>query len=139
MTRARGKVVECGLEQARIRLRQAQAFVWVAGLVLADTDNPDLPLGGVTAAVAVLSGIAAADAACCARLGKQYRGQDHTQAVDLVRTVRPQGELLAKDLGRLLAIKDNVHYQAIAISATDAKAAVAQARRMVDTVAKLLA
>ena len=68
MPRPSGKVVECGLEQARARLGQAQAFAWVAELAL-----------------------------------------------------------------------DDVHYQAIAIVPSEAKAAVAQARRMVQTVATLLA
>jgi hypothetical protein len=52
--------------------------------------------------------------------------------------VRPDGEALAKDLERLLAIKDNVQYGAIIISLPDAKAAVKRARRMVDLVTSAL-
>jgi len=44
-----------------------------------------------------------------------------------------------KTIERLLAIKDNVHHGALSVSLTDASAAVARARRMVDTVARTLA
>ncbi|MDP2350296.1 MAG: hypothetical protein Q8M74_03965 [Chloroflexota bacterium] len=123
---------------AQTRLRQAQAFVSVAELVLKEPDDEEPPLRGVAAALAVLAGIAASDAACCARLGKRYRGQDHARSVDLLRTVRPDGEVLARDLERLQAIKDNVHYGALIISLADAKGAVSRARRMVDTVVRVL-
>jgi hypothetical protein len=52
-------------------------------------DVADLVLGehvdtapGVAAALSVLAGIAAADAACGAVLGRRSRGQDHRQAAD---------------------------------------------------------
>jgi hypothetical protein len=134
MTRSSGRTTDCDAVVARTRLRQAQAFVSVAELVFNETDDEEPPLRGVAAALAVLAGIAASDAACCARLGKRYRGQDHARAVDLLGTVHPGGESLAKDLERLLSIKDNVHYGVLTISLTDAKAAVVRARRMVETV-----
>lgn len=87
----------------------------------------------------MLAGIAAADAACCARLGFVSRGQDHSQAVALVATVRPDGDKLAKDLERLLVIKDKVQYQAIMVSLPEAKAAVNQSKRMIAIVDVLLA
>jgi len=97
-----------------------------------------MPLRGVVGALAVLAGIAASDAACCTRLGQRSRGQDHSQAVALVRTVRPEGEQLARDLERLLTIKDNAQYGTIAISLQQARAAAQQARRMVATVEAML-
>ena len=139
MTRPAGRTAKCGRAEALARLRQAQAFVEVAGWCLADQDNPELPLRGVAGALAVLGGIAAADAACCAKLGLVFRGQDHAQAVALVATVRPGGEQLAKDLRRLVTIKDNVHYGVITISASGARDAVAQAQRMIGLVQVLLA
>lgn len=139
MTRSSGKTTKCDPSDARTRLRQAEAFVSVAELVLSGQDDEELLFNGVAAALAVLAGIAASDAACCARLGRRFRGQDHAGAVDLVRTVQPDGAALAKDLARLLAIKDNVHYGALVISLPDAKAAVTWARRMVDTVTRVLA
>ena len=129
-----GRTAECAASEARARLRQAESFVHVADFSLGQsTTSEELPLRGVAAALAVLAGIAAADAVCCARLGKRSRAQDHIQAVELLRTVHPRGEDLARDLDRLLKIKDNVHYGAIVISARDAAAAVDRARRMIET------
>ena len=139
MTRKSGRTSDCGAAAARTRLRQAQSLVAVAETIFTEPDDENLPLRGVAAALAVLAGIAASDAACCARLGKRYRGQDHAQAIELLRTVEPEGTHLANDLERLLAIKDNVHYGAILISPSDAKAAVQRARRMVDTVRRSIA
>jgi hypothetical protein len=56
-----------------------------ADLVLGD--DSDLATPSVAAALAVLAGIAASDAACCARLGRRPRGQDHATATTLLRTV----------------------------------------------------
>ena len=139
MTRKSGRPSDCDAAAARTRPRQAQSFVAVAETIFTEPDDENLPLRGVAAALAVLAGIAASDAACCARLGKRYRGQDHAQAIELLRTVEPEGTHLANDLERLLAIKDNVHYGAILISPSDAKAAVQRARRMVDTVRRSIA
>ena len=50
----------------------------------------------VAAALAVLAGIAAADAACCHRLGVRSRGQDHARAIELVKQVVPRGDDLAR-------------------------------------------
>lgn len=139
MTRPTGRTTACDAGAARTRLRQAEAFASVAELVFKEQDDEEPPLRGVAAALAVLAGIAASDAACCSTLGRRYSGPDHAQAIALLRTVKPDGETLARDLERLLAVKDNVHYGALIISASVAKAAVSRARRMVDTVTRSLA
>lgn len=90
-------------------MQQAEAFVMAADLVL--SDETDTATTGVAAALAVLAGIAASDAACCAKLGKRTRGQDHAEAIKLVQTVVPHGVAMAKDLARLLAAKDESHYE----------------------------
>ncbi|PPK93742.1 hypothetical protein CLV92_10918 [Kineococcus xinjiangensis] len=92
----------------------------------------------MAAALAVLSGIATADAVCCSRLGQRSRGQDHRQAVDLVASVRPDGAALAKDLRRLLDIKDQAHYAASMVSPARAAQAVDWARRMHDQATRSL-
>jgi hypothetical protein len=81
--------------------------------------------------LAVLAGIAASDAACCARLGEHHRGQDHRGAVALVKTVEPGGAQLGKDLKRLLDRKDDAHYGFISVSSTEERDMVEWARRMV--------
>jgi len=82
MTPAKGRTQDCNRAQARVRLDQARAFLEVAELVSAEEN--DLANEHVSAALAVLAGIAAADAACCATLGQRSRGQDHRQALALV-------------------------------------------------------
>ena len=58
----------------------------------------------------MLAGIAAPDAACCRSLGRRSRSQDHRDAVALVRQVSPGGPDAAKQLERLLGIKDQAQY-----------------------------
>lgn len=119
------------MEQARDRLSQARAFLEVAELV--GTEQDELATPSVAAALAVLAGIAAADAACCAALGRRSRGQDHRQAVSLLAQVTPHGPAMARDLDRLLAVKDDAHYGLLQVSGPRAVAALRQARRLVDT------
>lgn len=143
MSRARtSRTAECAPADAGARLEDARAFLAVAALVL-DQQIPDaedaINLSGVSAALAVLAGIAAADAACCGRLGRRFRGQDHRGAVDLVRAVVPGGPEMAKDLGRLLGLKDSAHYGVLGVSDTDARTAVERARRMVSHARAVLA
>ncbi len=135
MSRRTGQTADCSREDARNRLKRAEAFLAVAELVLgerieASLDDDDINLSGVAAALAVLTGIAAADAACCHRLGARSRGQDHTQAVALVQQVVPHGDDLANDLDRLLDLKNSAHYGILGVADTDARRAVAWARRM---------
>jgi hypothetical protein len=136
MTRATGRTAPCDRADARTRLRRAQEFLAAAELVLGERgetrDEEDaINLSGVSAALAVLAGIAASDAATCFRLGKRSRSQDHREAVDLLRSVAPGGELLAKDLARLLDLKDTAHYGVLGVSGGEAAKAVEWARRMV--------
>jgi hypothetical protein len=59
------------------------------------------------------------------------RGQDHRQARDLLASIVPDGEAMARDLGRLLAIKDDAHYGLLDVSGQRAKIAMRQARSLV--------
>jgi len=103
-----GRTSSCSPSEGRVRLEQARAFLEVAELVLDETDE-GLATPQVAASLAVLCGIAASDAMCCSRLGRRSRGQDHHQAADVLATVRPDGPEMAKDLRRLLEIKDQAH------------------------------
>ena len=98
----------CDRRDALARSGQADAYLTAANLVLDDTTDDANP--GVAAALAVLGGIAASDAACCARLQRRPRGQSHREAVSLLTTVSPGGAAMAKDLQRLLDRKDHAHY-----------------------------
>jgi len=124
------RTADCTLAQSRARLHQAEAFVTAADLALSDDTDTATP--GVAAALAVLAGIAASDAACCAKLRKRSRGQDHTEAVKLLRTVAPHGEAMAKDLGRILAAKEESHYGVTLVDCAKARRLVGYARRITD-------
>ena len=131
MSRPTGRTSACDAAAARTRLRHADSFAVVAQLVLDQPDDESLSLPSVVAALAVLAGIAATDAACCARLGERARGRDHRHAVDLVRNLEPHGRRMATDLDRLLVTKDEAHYGTLGVSHADAASAAARARRMV--------
>jgi hypothetical protein len=113
-----------------VRLDQAHAFLGVAELV--GTQEDELATPGVAAALAVLAGIAASDAACCAALGRRARGQDYRQAVQLLEQVDSVGPAMARDLGRLLAVKDDAHYGLLHVSGQRASTALRQSRRLVE-------
>lgn len=92
----------------------------------------------MAAALAVLAGIAASDAACGAALGQRSRGDDHRQALALLGQITPQGAAMRRDLGRLLTIKDDAHYGTLDVSRLRAAAAVRQARRLVEAAERLV-
>jgi hypothetical protein len=136
MTPQQGRTQECNRAQAAVRLSQARAFLEVAELIGAEDD--ELANDNVAAALAVLAGIAAADAACCGTLGRRSRGQDHRQAIQLVAQAGPDGKTLSQALRRLLDIKDGAHYGMIYVGAEKAKAAIRNATTLVEGAAKLL-
>lgn len=131
--RPTGRTQTCGPTDARTRLSQARAFLEVAELV--GTEQHEIATPHVAAALAVLAGIAASDAACCATLQRRSRGQDHRQALDLLAQVEPNGKSMARDLDRLLSIKDDAHYGLLHVSSQRAVAALRQAHRLVDAAA----
>lgn len=144
MSRSSGRTAPCSRTDAQNRFRRAEAFLYVAELVLgeevvADENEDAINLPGVAAALAVLAGIGAADGACCHSLGVRSRGQDHRQAVALLQTVVPNGSAMASDLDRLLDLKDNAHYGVLGVAQKEARSAVAQARRIVTAAKAILA
>jgi hypothetical protein len=86
----------------------------------------------VTASLAVLAGIAASDAACCRALGRRSRGEDHHDAESLLETITQGGREAAVALRRLIDLKDKAQYGIIFVSRDDVKAAMNQARKLVD-------
>ncbi len=132
-----GRTAACGPVEARVRQDQAKKFLEVAQLVSGEAET-DPAYGSVSAALAVLAGIAAADAACCAALGRRSRGQDHKQAVALLREVVPDGDQAAGQLDRLLDLKDSAHYGVIHLSGPDLRSALRRAEALVSYAAARL-
>jgi hypothetical protein len=131
MAKKTGRTQACGGPQARERLAQAKSFLEVAELV-ADESDPNLEFGGVAASVAVLAGIAAADAACCQVLGKRSRSENHHDAEALLEVITPGGKKAASQLRQLIEIKDTAHYGLISISTAQLKRSLRQATQLVD-------
>lgn len=132
MTRRKSDRTEtCGRPEARVRLAQANQFIEVARIVLSDASDESMP--GVAGSLAVLAGIATADAACCTKLRQRFRGQDHHGAADLVATLSPDGAAMAKDLNRLITKKAEANYASNFLSAATAKDMVTWAERLIIT------
>ena len=131
------RTATCGRAEAVVRLDQARKFYEVAELVEGEAETVPSS-ASVAAALAVLAGIAAADAACCAALGRRSRAQDHKAAADLVRQVEPGGDEAARDLNRLLDLKDSAHYGVIPISGTNLKTALRTASAVVEFAGKVV-
>jgi hypothetical protein len=118
------------MADARSRLRTARAYLEVADLVLAEHDRDEHL--NVAAGLAVLAGIAASDSICCARLRKRHRGDDHRGAAELLRTATTDGPELARNLLRLLDLKDEAHYGVMVVAARKARDALRWASRLID-------
>ena len=127
MARKQPRTQACGDPQARQRLGHARSFLEVAELA-ADVSDPSLEYGSVAASVAILAGIAAADAACCKELGKRSRSDNHHDAELLLDQITPGGKRAVSQLRQLIDIKDTAHYGFIDISAAQLKRSLRHAR-----------
>lgn len=128
MASQRRRTQDCAPSHAKIRLQQATAMLEVAGLVQHEESDAAHP--SVAAALAVLAGVAASDAACCAALHRRPRGQSHIEAAALLESVNPHGGSMAKNLRRLLSAKDSSHYGLALITPRKAADLVEAAQRM---------
>ncbi len=121
--RARARPV--GAAQARTYVAKAEEYLTAASAEL-DADRPV-----AATSLAIHAGINAADAMTGVRLGQRAAGQDHDEALALLRTAGPDGIAVAKELGRLLPMKTRAEYEPDDIPKSDAAKAVERARRIV--------
>jgi hypothetical protein len=129
VSRARAQRTQsCGRREAQTRLQDAQAQLDLAGFATAASTAAERK---AAVSSAVLAGIAASDAACCSALGERSRSMDHRDAVALVRDVAPGGEDAAKQLRRLLDLKDAGQYGVEDIGGQRMVAAVRHATALV--------
>ena len=126
--RDRGRTQPCGHREAQAKLRRAEQFMEVAELV---KDEPDPDWASAAAALAVLAGIAASDAACCKALGRRSRSQDHHDVEALLEQIEPGGKNAANAMRRLINLKDQAHYGFFSMSAQDLRSAFTQAQRLI--------
>lgn len=104
--RRTGRTQSCGGRDARTRLRDAYAQLALGELATDAASAAEKK----AAASAVLAGIAASDATCCAALGERSRSQDHRDAVAMLRQVAPGGRDAAAHRERLLGLEDQARY-----------------------------
>ena len=127
-----GRTQECSAAEAHGRLARARKFLEVGVLVQEVAEEGDDESASVSAALFVLAGIAAADAACCHALGRRSRAQDHHAVEALVADIVPNGSQAAVTLRRLLSLKDEAHYGFYAVGEGKLRAAGRQAHSVVN-------
>jgi hypothetical protein len=129
-----GRTQPCTAADGRTRLDQARKFLEVADLVASEDVEES---HSVSASLAVLAGIAASDAACCAVLGRRSRSDNHHDAEALLIQIERGGADAASTLRRLLDLKDTAHYGLIHVSRQRLTSALRQARSLVEFAARV--
>jgi hypothetical protein len=117
---------------AVVRQQHARAFFTAAELVSELGDDAGMTnTGNTIGSLAVLAGIAAADAICGATLGHRAAGDSHADAVKLVKQAVP-GTNYSAQLRRLIDSKSESQYSTSLI--TDARAAelMVSAQKLLD-------
>ena len=90
-------------------MRKAEQFADAAETILEFADD-EAGVGDAYVTLLIHAGIAAADVICCEALGEYAHGESHTDAIDLLRRVRPDGSDLGNALGSLLGAKTRAGY-----------------------------
>ncbi len=124
----RSKRSDCSKAEAQTRLEHARLYLQVAQMVLADETGSEAT---VATGNAVLAGIAAADALCCALVGKHHRGADHREAAEYLEEVTGN-KALARALRDLADYKDQAHYGITNVRVQRATAAIRRATQLVE-------
>jgi hypothetical protein len=124
-----GRTRPCDDKIRRGRLRKAEQF-WAAAEAVRELADDEAEFGDVYVTLCVHAGVAAADVVCCSALGEHCVGEDHAEAVALLRRTRPNGEDLARALSVLLGMKTRAGYGASPVNATDRKRAQRQVERI---------
>jgi hypothetical protein len=100
-------------EVRRGRLSKAEQFADAAQTIFDFADETE-DVADAYVTLCVHAGIAAADAICCARLGRYARGENHADAVALLRQVDADA---ARELNSLLSMKTLAGYSHMSVSA----------------------
>ena len=108
----------CSSEVRAGRLAKAKQFLAAADLI-EPAEADDIADAYVT--MCVHAGIAAADVICCARLGRHHQGENHAEAVGLLKKAGANDA--AKRLAALLNLKSKAAYTHLPSSTADAKRA----------------
>jgi hypothetical protein len=133
MARAGARARDCDGAEARRRHARAREFLEVADLVKDERDgDASLVYANAATSLAVLAGIAASDAACCAELQQRSRSQNHHDAEALLGLIAPDGKAAARNLRDLLNLKDKAQYGFLAVSPAEMTSAMRKAEALID-------
>lgn len=131
MVRRSNRTQPCSAREARSRRSHARKFLEVAEIAASELDQ-DPEYASAAASLAVLAGIAASDAACCKALGERSRSADHHDAEALLRQIAPGGAASARQLRKLIDLKDAAHYGFFDVVPVDLRKALRQARSLLN-------
>ena len=130
---------ECDAGQAKLRMQRAREFLEVAELVVDEKDRDASPVyASSAAALAVLAGIAASDAACCKAFGERSRSDNHRDAEMLLAEITPGGKRAAADLRELLNLKDKAQYGFLRLSVPEVRKVMRRAGSLIKFAAEVL-
>lgn len=139
MSRRAARTEPVNRGQARVLADRASALVDAAELLL-DDDGADVSAWHSAAtAVAVIAGIAAADAICAVALGERSRSQDHRVAVEMLKEAVPGNPEPGRALSGLLDLKDQSQYGYTLIKREQATGAVRRGRLLLEVAKTMLA
>jgi hypothetical protein len=123
----------CDARQAKQRLARAKEFLEVAELVVDEKDADASPVyASSAAALAVLAGIAASDAACCKVLQERSRSDNHRDAEQLLAQITPGGKKAAGDLRELLNLKEKAQYGFLQMTVPEVRKVMRRAGKLVE-------
>lgn len=113
------------------RRSKALQFLTAAEEIM-DLAGDAADIGDAYVTLCVHAGIAAADAITAARLELHHVGDNHADAVSLLRQVQPDGADLAGHLAALLTLKTKAGYTHRPVNAQERIQAGRRARALVD-------
>lgn len=111
------------------RLRKAEQFM-EGGETIREFAAEEGDIGDAYVTLCIHAGIAAADVICCIALGKHAQGENHSEAVAHLSSVRPDGKSLGDSLRTLLMMKTHAGYSHQQVSAADCKRAQRAAEKL---------
>lgn len=123
----------CTADTHRGRLRKAENFL-DAAQVIADAQGEDAAGADAYVTLCVHAGIAAADVICCARRGEHARGENHSEAVELLGTA---DRASARHLQVLLGVKTKAGYDYRPATADDAQRAGRAAQALLEAARRI--
>ena len=130
--RRQGQTRRTSAAEARAYLSKAQEFLRAAEDALA------LRSYVVVTGNAVHAGIAAADAISASRAGMVWKGEHSQAPAHLEQAAGPDGSRAAGHLRRLVPMKNRAEYDPDPIPASEARAAVTSAARLVRLAANVV-